>query len=242
MLRRTRGETSRFPPSPLQPIIDRRSADDRHAAAHRRSGKRDARARRGLGRRAPRGLSQGDRRAERGAALLPDARRRRQQRRSPNCSQGRHLDEGRAHHRGLEDPRGLRAGVRLDRRRSLQGGGVAAAGKDEHRRVRNGLVDGELRLRPVAEPLGSHSRSRRFRRRVGRSRVRRPRSVGARFRHGRIDQAAVGPLRQRRAAPDVRHRLALRDRGLRFQSRPGRAGDEDRARQRAPLRDHQRAR
>ena len=71
------------------------------------------------GRRAARGLSRGDRCAERGAALLPDARRRRRQRRRPDRAQGRDLDEGCAHDRRLEDPRGLRAGVRLDRRRRV---------------------------------------------------------------------------------------------------------------------------
>ena len=51
-----------------------------------------------------------------------------------------------------------------------------------------------------------------------------------------------GVLRQRRPAPDLRHRLALRDRRVRLEPRPGRPGDAERPRQRAPLRDHQRPR
>ena len=52
----------------------------------------------------------------------------------------------------------------------------------------------------------------------------------------------VGLLRQRRPAPDLRHRLALRHRRLRLEPRPGRPGHPQRARQRDPLRDHQRPR
>ena len=66
--------------------------------------------------------------------------------------------------------------------------------------------------------------------------------VGARLGHRRLDQAAVGSLRQRRAASDLRDRVAVRHRRLRVEPRPGRAGDEDGPRQRAPLRHHQRAR
>ena len=42
--------------------------------------------------------------------------------------------------------------------------------------------------------------------------------------------------------PDLRHRLAVRDRRLRLEPRPGRPRDPQRARQRDPLRDHQRPR
>ena len=88
---------------------------------------------------------------------------------------------------------------------------------------------------PTRVPGGSGGR-------FGRGRVGGPRAVGARLRHRRIDQAAVGALRQRRPAPDLRNGLPLRDRRLRVQPRPGRPGDEDGARQRAALRDHQRPR
>ena len=55
-----------------------------------------------------------------------------------------------------------------------------------------------------------------------------PRPVGARLRHRRLDQAARRALRRRRPAADLRHRLALRDRRLRLQPRPGRPDREDR--------------
>ena len=88
-------------------------------------------------------------------------------RRHPDRAQGRDLDEGRSHDRRLEDPRELRPRVRLDRRGALQGARDAPARQDEHRRVRDGLVERELRLRPVAQPVGSHARARRLRRRLG---------------------------------------------------------------------------
>ena len=90
--------------------------------------------------------------AQRGAALLPDARRRGRERRRPDRAQGRHLDEGRRDDGRLEDPRGVRPGLRLDGRGALQGRRPAAARQDEHGRVRDGLVDGELRVRPERNP------------------------------------------------------------------------------------------
>jgi aspartyl-tRNA(Asn)/glutamyl-tRNA(Gln) amidotransferase subunit A len=39
--------------------------------------------------------------------------------------------------------------------------------QDEHRRVRDGLLDRELRVRPVAQPMGSVARARRLGRRLG---------------------------------------------------------------------------
>ena len=56
---------------------------------------------------------------------------------------------------------------------------------------------------------------------------------GARLRHRRLDQAAVRALRQRRAAADLRHRLALRRRRVRLEPRPDRPGREERRRLRA---------
>ena len=69
-----------------------------------------------------------------------------------------------------------------------------------------------------------------------------PDSVGARLRHGRLDQAALGAVRERRPAADLRERLALRRGRVRVQPRPGRPGREDRPRRRAPVLDHLRAR
>ena len=163
-------------------------------------------------------------------------------RRRADRAQGRDLDEGDRDDRRLEDPRGLRSGVRLDRRGALPGGGPAGDRQDEHRRVRDGLLDRELRLRPVAQPVGSRARAGRLRRRDGGGGVRRARAVGARLRHGRLDQAAVRALRERRPAADLRHRQPLRDRRVRVEPRPGRAGREERARLRAALFDHRRPR
>ena len=123
-----------------------------------------------------------------------------------------------------------------------QGGRAPAPRQDEHGRVRHGLVDRELGLRADPQPVGHEPRARRLRRRLGGGRGRGPGAVGARLRHGRLDQAAGRAHRHRRPAPDLRHGLALRRRRLRLQPRPGRPGDEDRARLRAPLPHHRRPR
>ena len=81
-------------------------------------------------------------------------------RRRADRAQGRHLDEGRGDDRGLEDPRRLRPGVRRDRRGAREGGGPPASRQDEHGRVRDGLLDRELGLRAVAEPVGPLTRAR----------------------------------------------------------------------------------
>ena len=135
---------------------------------------------------------------------------------------------------------GLHAGLRLDGRRALQGRRAAHPRQDEPGRVRHGLVHRELGLRPDPEPLGSRARSGRIVRRLGRGGRGRARPLGARHRHGRLGEAARLALRRRRPAPDLRHGLALRDRRLRLEPRPGRPADEDRPRQRAPVRDHRR--
>ncbi len=110
-------------------------------------------------------------------------------------------DQGRPDDGRLEDPRELRARLRRDRDGALQGARAAAARQDEHRRVRDGLVDRELRLRPDAQPVGPDAGARRLGRRQRRRGHGRPCALGARLGHGRLDQAAVGALRQRRAAP-----------------------------------------
>ena len=65
-------------------------------------------------------------------------------------------------------------------------------------------------------------------------------ALGPRHRHRRLGEAAGVALRRRRPAPHLRNRLPLRDRRLRVEPRPGRPADEDRARQRPPLRAHRR--
>ena len=90
--------------------------------------------------------------------------------------------------------------------------------------------------------MGSGARSRRLRWRICGSRHRRADALGARLRHRRLDQAAVRAVRERRPPAHLRHRLPLRHRRLRLQSRPGRAGGEERARLRAAVLDHRRPR
>ncbi len=147
----------------------------------------------------------------------------------PDRTQGRHLDEGRRNDRRLEDPRRLRAGVRFDRRRTLQGRGPAGDRQDEHRRVRDGLVDRELRLRPLPQPLGPDAGTWRLGRRHSGSGFRGARTLGPRLGHRRLDQAALGAVRQRRPTPDLRDGLAIRDRRVRIEPRPDRPGGKDRS-------------
>ena len=73
--------------------------------------------------------------------------------------------KGDSHDSRLEDARELRPGLRRHGDRALQGARLAHPRQDEHRRVRDGLVDRELRLRPVAQPVGSDTSPRRLGRR-----------------------------------------------------------------------------
>ena len=129
-------------------------------------------------------------------------------RRRPDRAQGRHHDEGRPDDGRVADPRGLHPGLRLDGRRAREGGRPAAPRQDEHGRVRDGLLHGELRVRADAEPLGSRAGARRLVGRLGGRGRGRARALGARHRHGRLGQAAREPLRRRRPAarPTARSR------------------------------------
>ena len=82
----------------------------------------------------------------------------------PLARQGPVLHRGRARPGGLEDPRGLPAAVHRDGRAPAGRGGRAAAGQDQPGRVRDGLVERELRLRPGAQPVGPRARARAARR------------------------------------------------------------------------------
>ena len=95
---------------------------------------------------------------------------------------------------------------------------------------------------PSHNPWDPDARAGRLRRRHGGGGLRRARALGPRLRHGRLDQAALGAVRQRRPAPDLRHRLALRHRRVRVEPRPDRPGGEDRSRRGAALLDHRRPR
>ena len=84
--------------------------------------------------------------------------------------------------------------------RRLAAGGRPAAGQDQPGRVRDGLVERELRLRAGAQPVGPHARAGRL---VGRQRRRRgggQRAVGAGHRHRRLDPPARRAVRDRRAS------------------------------------------
>ena len=198
--------------------------------------------RRGLRRRAACGLPRRDRGARRRAPLLPAHLRGAEWRRHPDRAQGRHLHEGDRDDGGLEDPQRVHARVRRDGRSAREGRRALPPRQDEHGRVRHGLVDRELGVGADAEPVGSVARSGRlgWRHRCGG--LGRPRAVGPRLRHGRLDQAAVRAVRERGPAADVRDGLALRRRRVRVEPRPDRAGREDRARRRAPLLDRRRSR
>ena len=98
--------------------------------------------------------------------------------------------------------------TRPPRSRNLAGGGRAGARQDQPGRVRDGLVQRELRLRPGAEPLGPRARARRLERRLGRGGGGRHRALGDRHRHRRLDPPARLALRHRRAQAHLRRGLA----------------------------------
>ncbi len=80
--------------------------------------------------------------------------------RDPSRRQGhllheRHPDDGR-----FEDPRQLQAALRLDGVGAPARCADADGGEDESRRVRDGVVDRELRLRSDAQPVGHDPRAR----------------------------------------------------------------------------------
>ncbi len=139
---------------------------------------------------------------------------------------------------GLEDPRGLPAAVHRDRRGAPAGGRRGAPRQDEPGRVRDGLLERELRLRAGAQPVGPHARPGRLVRRQRRGRRRRARAVGARHRHRRLDPPARRAVRHRRPEADLRHRLALRHDRLRLLARPGRPAHARRHRRGAALSPH----
>ena len=94
---------------------------------------------------------------------------------------------------------------------------VVAAGccprrQDEPRRVRDGLVDRELGVRPDPQPARPDRVPGRVERRLGGRRRGGVRAARARFRHRRIDPAARRALRGRRRQAHLRACLALRPR------------------------------
>ena len=111
--------------------------------------------------------------------------------RRPARGQGPLLHRGRAQPGRLEDPRGLPAAVHGDGRRAARRRRRAAARQDQPGRVRDGLLERELRLRPGREPVGPHARAGRLARRLRRR---------GRGRHSRRGRSAPTPA-ARSASP-----------------------------------------
>ncbi len=96
-----------------------------------------------------------ERARERAAAV--DALGRRRTREAPagrraRRDQGQHLRARHAHHRRLSHPRSLHRAVRRHRRRATRRGWRGDRRQDQLRRVRDGVVERELRLRAVLNP------------------------------------------------------------------------------------------
>ena len=105
----------------------------------------------------------------------------------------------------------------------LQGGRHGDAGQAQHGRVRHGLVERDLVLRPGEEPVGRRARARRLLGRLGGGRGGAPGAGRDRHRHRRLDPPAGGAVRPHRPQADLRRGFALRHDRLRLQPRPGRA-------------------
>ena len=156
-------------------------------------------------------------------------------------AQGRLHHDRHAHHRGLEDPRGLAPAVRRHGHRAAAGGRDHDPGQDQHGRVRHGLLHRELRLRPHAQPVGPRPRPRRLRRRLGGGAGRVRGAAGDRHRHRRLDPPARRGHRHGRGEAHLRRGVALRADRLRVVAGPGRPVRAHRARRRAAARGDRRA-
>ena len=196
------------------------------ARASRRRRRRRARPRRG-------GRSAAAGHPVRAEGHLRDPRPRRGRQRAA----GRAADDG-----GLADPRGLSVAVRVLGAGAAGGRRRGPHRQDELRRVRDGLVERELRLRPGPQPVGRVDGARRLVGRLRRGRRGRPGLLRARHRYRRLDPPAGQPDRHGRHEADVRAREPLRHGRLRLQPRPVRAVRAQRARRRARARRARRAR
>ena len=152
---------------------------------------------------------------ERSGAARPDRRpaprasRRRAGRRADR-HQRRALHDRHAVDLRLEDPRGLDAAVRRHRRREAPRGRPRAARQDQHGRVRDGLVDRVLGLRPDPQPVGPRPHPRRLGRRLGRGRRGLRGAARPRHRHRRLDPPAGRRHGHGRRQAHLRRRQPLR--------------------------------
>ena len=126
--------------------------------------------------------------------------------------------------RPARDPRGLSRDLILASSKT-HGRRRHTAGQDQPGRVRDGLLDRELGLRPDAQPLGHRPASRRFQRRQRGLGCGRHRAVVARHRHGRLDPPARRAVRDCRLQADLRRGQPLRPRSRSppRSTRPGRS-------------------
>ena len=162
--------------------------------------------------------------------------------RDPHRPQGQHDHPGDGDHRRLEDPGRLPPSLRRHRGPTAPGGRGVDHRQGQPRRVRHGVVDRELGLRPYPQPVAHRPRSRRV---VGRQRGGRGCSYGPRragFRHGRVDPPARLPLRHRGGQAHLRSGEPLRTHRLRVLPRPDRPADPHGQRCRPPPRHGERAR
>ena len=155
----------------------------------------------------------------------PARRRRRPARPGAGGGQGPVLHGGRSDDRRVPHPRGTQAAVHGDRRAAAGRRRRADARQDEHGRVRDGLVERELRLRHRAQPVGPGACSGRLQRRVGGGRGGRPRAVGDRHGHRRVDPPARVAVRHRGTEADLRGDLPLRHGRVRVLAGPVRPAD-----------------
>ena len=148
-------------------------------------------------------------RAGGGGGCGAGARRGRAARRHPARDQGSVLHRGRAHHRRQPHPRPVRAAVREHGHGQSAARRRGVSGQGEHGRVRDGLVEHDLGLRPGREPVAAAAGSRRgagARRLVGRLGGGGRGADGAgrdRHRYRRLDPPAGEFLRHRRDEADL---------------------------------------
>ncbi len=148
-----------------------------------------------------------------------------------------HRRRGHPHHRGLAHSGRLRLSLQRDGNRTTFRRRGGHPGKDEPRRVRDGLVHRELRVPDHEEPVEPGPGPGRLERRIGGGGCRASRASGARNRHRRLDPPARRALRRRRAEADLRPGLAIWPGSVRLLLRSDRTHCEDRGGRSAPPRD-----